>query len=139
MRRIVQPPTPPPSVKNERGEYVSNKPEAQPPPALDPRVPALNNCDLDGMLDHYIELLKRELRWLYQASLKGKLDRDCARDLVVYAKLAFELRNLERDRLDDMTDAEIEALLRERREARIASGSQSPEEPGDAGVRSDED
>lgn len=87
-------------------------------------VPALNNSDLDGLTDHLIEILRREIRHLYEASSRGKLEESSAQDLVRYAKLLHELKELERQKLEDLTDIELEALLKERREAQSTGNSE---------------
>lgn len=82
------------------------------PPAVDPPTADIS---VQRLIDDSLLVLYREVKNLMRLSVNGKLEATDARDLRDHLKLLFELKDRESDRLDTMTDEEIELELEKRK------------------------
>ena len=65
---------------------------------------------LQSQLEKCAEILRRDLSYLMTEASKGKLSAPSARDLVAYIKLLNDLKDLEKDDLNKLSDEALEAL-----------------------------
>lgn len=69
---------------------------------------SIDNLLQDGLLGIY-----REVKNLLYLSVRGKLNKDDAKDLRDTVKLLFELKDREKDLLENLTNEELEGKLKE--------------------------
>lgn len=96
MRRIAKP----------NQNLLSNAPAAQ--EQVDAPVP---DFDVEKLLAQGGAILTREIKNLMIASSRGKLEAAEARDLVAYLKLLSELKTIEENRLENLTDEELKNIV----------------------------
>lgn len=65
---------------------------------------------LSEQLEKCVEILRRDLSYLMSEASKGKLSAASARDLVAYIKLLGDLKDMEKDDLNKLSDEALEAL-----------------------------
>lgn len=75
-----------------------------------PALGDLPDFDIEKLLAHSGEILRREIANLLGASSRGKLDGASARDLVAYIRLLQEIKTAKEKELGDLTDDELRAL-----------------------------
>lgn len=68
--------------------------------------------DVEKLLSHGGEILRREIGNLMRESTRGKLNPANARDLVAYVKLLSELKVEEQKTVKDLTDEELEKIAK---------------------------
>lgn len=65
---------------------------------------------LGEQLEKCVEILRRDLSYLMAEASRGKLSAPSARDLVAYIKLLGDLKDMEKDDLNKLSDEALEAL-----------------------------
>lgn len=74
----------------------------------------LNDISIDKLLTDGLLGIYREVKNLLYLSAKGKLGKDSARDLRDTVKLLFELKDREKDLLENLSNEDLEKLKEER-------------------------
>lgn len=85
------------------------------PPASAPSAPSFpeapeqisSEFDIERLLNNAGEILKREIRHLMYESSQGKLNAASSRNLVDYIRLLEEIRQKQKDDLENLTDEEL--------------------------------
>jgi ribosomal protein L29 len=72
-----------------------------------------DDISLESLLNRSLEILKREITNLMMASANGKLNGTSGRDLVAYVKLLSDLQNKKSDELSEMSDEDLEKVLKD--------------------------
>lgn len=89
--------------------------EASKASASDEEAQKHSDVDLKELLGKTRTILQREIKNLMSLSSKGLLDRDSSYSLVNYIKLLKDLIKDEKALLDDMTDEELELILKDKK------------------------
>lgn len=100
MKRIVHPP------KTDLQVYVQEESKRQ--SAV--KDIASSDISIDRLLTDGLLGIYREVKNLLYLSAKGKLGKDSARDLRDTVKLLFELKDREKDLLENLTNEDLEKL-----------------------------
>ncbi len=79
------------------------------------KAPATPNVDLKQLLAKSHLILEREVKQLTILSATALLDRDASLALVNYVKLLKELIKDEDKLLDDLSDEELEQIMKDRK------------------------
>ncbi len=82
------------------------------PPLEAAKEGQLEPLDVELLLTKTGELLKREISNLMSESSRGKLSPASARDLTAYIRLLSELKEQQKEEINNMTDEELEALAK---------------------------
>lgn len=78
---------------------------------LPENLPPVSDISVQRLIDDSLLALYREVKNLLTLSAKGKLDPSCARDLRDHLKLLFELKDREKDSLQNITDDQLKDML----------------------------
>ena len=97
-RRIVDPR----GLKDEHGQYL--KPEVVKEPPL--------SGSLDDILNRQLLALERVTRQLVARSTEGNMTRDEIQSLATVIKVTVELKEHEKELIDELSDAELEKFIK---------------------------
>lgn len=98
-------------MKHSIPPWKSNAPE--PPKPVRHPDPKISDISLDELLGKSLLILYREIRSLTEESTKGKLCKDSAQSLRDYIKLMNELKDKEKELLENLTNEQLKELANE--------------------------